>query len=602
MTSVDPDPPTPTRSPRHDGRLALLLAAAAALLYAPTLGYDFTAWDDPEYVLHNPLIRSLDLASIRAQFTHFYLANYSPLHLLTYTILRAVAGPAAPPWAFHALNVGLHSLCAALGYLVLRRLALPAAAAALGSAIFLAHPAQVEVVAWVNQTKTLLATALGLAALLSLLRFRRDRPEGKGGGAYVGSLLLYAAALLSKPQAIAFPAMYFLAERSLGGGRERLPWRAWVPFGLLAVPAAWAGAQAQATWGAVKLYGNLGLAGNLLETPVLILRYLRLALLPTDLTVVYELRRVESFLDLRVPASAILLGAIAGLAWRLRATPARPWHALGWFLAPLVPVLGWVPLHVPMAERYLYPSLLALGWALGGASEALPARARRWPWVLVALFALLALLRMPAWRNAEAVWETAIRDHPGSAYAWIGRGSYRAERGRLAPAENDFRAAIRLAPDNVDAWTNLGVVLNRLGRPGEAVPAWRRAAAIEPRAVWPKLLLARDLSQRGDHAGAEALYAEAIRLKPGLAIVWLYRAAGRQRTGDTAGAISDLERAAALDPMLTDAQVALGNLLDQRGDRERAIEAYRQALTFAPVESPTIARVRERLETLGAGP
>ncbi len=589
-----------TLSRREDRRMALLLAAAAALLYAPTLAYDFTAWDDPEYILRNPLIRSLDLASIRSQFTHFYLANYTPLHLTTYTILRAVAG--VQPWAYHALNVGLHGLCAALGYLLLRRLALPVAAAALGAAIFLAHPAQVEVVAWANQTKTLQATAFGLAALLSLLRFRDERAAGKGGGAYAATLLLFAAALLSKPQAIAFPALYFLAERSLGRDRKRLPWGAWVPFALLAAPAAWIGRLAQARWGAVKLYGDLGLAGSLFETPILLVRYLRLAIFPTDLTIVYELRRVESFLDLRAFACAILLVAIAACAWRLRNRPGRPWHALGWFVAPLVPVLGWVPLHVPMAERYLYPSLLALGWVLGGTSEALPVRARRMLWIVPALFAVLAVQRMPAWKNADAVWETAIRDHPGSAHAWIGRGAYRADQSQVLAAEGDFREAIRLDPGNVEAWTNLGVVLNRLGRPQEALPAWARAAALEPRAVWPKLLIARDLSRRGDRARAAALYDEAIRLKPDMAAAWLYRAAARQRTGDLTGALSDLERAVALDPLLTDAQVGLGNFLDQRGDRAGAIKAYHDALNCAPAESPTIARVRQRLEALEGSP
>jgi len=579
----------------------LLLAAAATLLYAPTLGYDFTGWDDPEYILFNPLIRSLDGASIRGLFSHFYMANYSPLHLLPYMILRAVAG-ADTPWAYHALNVGLHALCAALGYRLLRRLALPAPAAALGAAVFLAHPAQVEVVAWVNQTKTLLATGYGLGALLCLLRFRDQRAAGKGRGAYATALLLFVAALLSKPQAITYPALYFVAERSHGRGRERLRWRAWIPFVLLAAPAAWIGKLAQANWGAVKLYGDMGLAGSLLETPILLVRYLHLAIFPTDLTVVYELRRVESFLDLRVFACAILLAAIAAGAWRLRSALGRPWHALGWFMAPLVPVLGWVPLHVPMAERYLYPSLLALGWVLGGASEAVPGRARRALWLLPILLAALSLQRMPAWKDAGAVWETAIRNSPGSPHAWMGRGIHLYGKGENEAALKDFQEALRRDPDDVDAWTNLGVVLNRLGRPEEAVRAWERAAAIEPRAVWPKLLIAHDLSRRGERVRAGALYDEAIRMKPDMARARLYRAAARERLGNLAGAIVDLERAVALDPLLADAQLALGNLLDRRGDRQGAVRAYRDALTFAHAETPELARVRERLEQLGAAP
>jgi len=593
--------PDPSRAFRPaDLRAALLVALAAAALYAPTLAYDFTGWDDPGYVVNNPLIRSLDLASIRLIFSRFYFANYTPLHLLSYAIVRATAGPA--PWAYHALNAGLHALCAGLGYLLLRRLALPVAGAALGAAIFLTHPAQVEVVAWVNQTKTLLATAFCFSATLALLRCRRERAAGKGGrGAYVGALILFAGALLSKPQAIAFPGILFAAERSLGRGPERLPGRAWIPFAILAGLGAWIGEAAQAKWGAVKLYGSLGLAGSLLESLILFIRYLRLTFLPTELTVVYELRRVESFLDPRVLASAILLAAIAAAAFRLRAARGRPWHALIGFAAPLVPILGWVPLHVPMAERYLYPSLLAFGWWVGGAAGALPARCRRALWIVPVLFASLALARMPAWKDAHAVWETAIRDHPGSAHAWIGRGAYRADTGQVTPAEGDFREALRLAPENVEAWTNLGVVLNRLGRSEEAVRAWERAGAIEPRAVWPRMFIARHLSRRGENARALALHDGVIRQKPDMAMAYLYRAAARQRTGDLAGVEADLARAAALDPFLTDAHTSLGRLREQRGDLAGARKAYLDYLTYFAGDPAEAWRVRERLQVLGEG-
>jgi hypothetical protein len=92
---------------KADLRVALLVMLAAAALYAPTLGYDFTSWDDREYVIENPLIRGLGVGAIGEIFSNFYLANYAPLHLLTYAIVYALAGPA--PWAFHALNLVLHA-------------------------------------------------------------------------------------------------------------------------------------------------------------------------------------------------------------------------------------------------------------------------------------------------------------------------------------------------------------------------------------------------------------------------------------------------------------------------------------------------------------
>ncbi|MDP3936965.1 MAG: hypothetical protein Q8R92_02380, partial [Deltaproteobacteria bacterium] len=376
---------------RSDLLVALALALAAAALYAPTLGYDFTDWDDTEYVLQNPLIRAIDPGSLGAIFSHFYLANYAPLHLTSYAFLYAAAGPA--PWVFHAMNLLLHALCVSLVFVLLRRLDIGRAAAAFGAALFLAHPAQVEAVAWVNQTKTLLATAFGLGALLLLLRYRRLRPGGEGASregsawlAYCGAVALFACALLSKPQAVAFPGIFFCVEQSLADRGRRLRIAHWMPFVLVAALIAWIGVAAQGSLGAVKAYGPLGLAGNVFRSAVILVDYLRITFLPVDLSVLYEVEHLRTLLDGRFLASALILGAVALAAWRGRASAGRPWHALGAWVAPLVPVLGWVPLNVPMADRYLYPALFALAWFAGGAWHALPRPARATLWAVPVLF------------------------------------------------------------------------------------------------------------------------------------------------------------------------------------------------------------------------
>jgi hypothetical protein len=41
----------------HRG-LALSLIGIVIALYLPTVGYDFVNWDDPWYVINNPLIKS----------------------------------------------------------------------------------------------------------------------------------------------------------------------------------------------------------------------------------------------------------------------------------------------------------------------------------------------------------------------------------------------------------------------------------------------------------------------------------------------------------------------------------------------------------------
>ncbi len=582
---------------KADLRFALVLALAAAALYAPTLGYDFTSWDDQAYVIENPLIRDLDAGALGKIFSSFYLANYTPLHLLCYAAVYALAGPA--PWAFHALNLALHAACAVLAFSLLRRLSLPRAGAALGAAIFLTHPVQVETVAWVNQTKTLLAVLFGLASFLALDHFRRIRGRGDVAPIYGASLLLFLFALLSKPQAVAFPGAFFCLERAMGDSDRRLRLAHWIPFALLAAAGAWVAILAQASAGAVKEYGPLGPAGNILLSLVILVRYLHIAILPTDLSVLYAVPPVLAWADGRVIGAAVLLGLLAGLAWKARASDLRPWHALGLFAAPLVPVLGWVPLHIPMADRYLYLPLLAAGWLLGG----LWRRTGRWGrlalWLVPLLLGVLALERMPAWRDAASVWDTEIDAHPDSALAWLGRSTFRYETGDLPGAEADLRRSLVLDAENHDAWTNLGVVLAAQGKTAEGIVAWRRALSLKPEAAMPRLLIGREHARRGEHAAARALLDAVVREQPRLAMAYWIRATARKLAGDPAGAEADLVRAVAEDPFMAEAHEALGMLREARGDRAGAREAYRDFLEGWAGDPARADAVRRRLDRLG---
>jgi len=337
---------------------------------------------------------------------------------------------------------------------------------------------------------------------------------------------------------------------------------------------------------------------------VILLRYLKLALFPIDLSVAYEMSPLLSLAEPRVFGAALVLVALGAGAWWARHSPARPWHALGVFVAPLIPVLGWVPLNIPMADRYLYPGMLAVGLLVGGATRGLRPRAVLGAalWIAPVLLAILSLLRMPLWHDGGSLWEAEIAAHPRSSHAWIGRGSYRFESGNPEGAESDFRKAIALDGSIQEAWTNLGLTLNVQGKPKDAVLAWRRALVLAPTADWPRLLIARDLGRRGENEEARTLLDAVIRERPDFAMAYLYRAALRQRTGDAAGAEADLLRAATLDVFLTEAQEALGRMREARGDLRGAREAYTRFLLYWGGDLAKADAVRRRIEDLDRRP
>jgi hypothetical protein len=94
----------------------------------------------------------------------------------------------------------LHGIAAALLWLVLRRLAVPAAC--LAATPFAAHPVCVESVAWITERRTVLSTALYLAAFLAYLAWAgagaAGEPPRSGAGCYALAFALVVAAVLAK--------------------------------------------------------------------------------------------------------------------------------------------------------------------------------------------------------------------------------------------------------------------------------------------------------------------------------------------------------------------------------------------------------------------
>src|ERR1051326_1637327 len=76
-----------------------LLLVATVLLYSSDLHLGFFGVDDPDYVVKNPWIRSINGENIGHILSTPYFANYSPVHLFSYMLDYAIAGQSA--FAFH---------------------------------------------------------------------------------------------------------------------------------------------------------------------------------------------------------------------------------------------------------------------------------------------------------------------------------------------------------------------------------------------------------------------------------------------------------------------------------------------------------------------
>jgi protein O-mannosyl-transferase len=474
-----------TPSERRPGRAArvaalLAIALAAFLTFRETLVFDFLVPSDDElHVTQNARLLPPSFSAAGWFWVHPYGGMYIPVSYDVWMAEAELAGGGASGAQLdaHVFRVGsltLHIAAACCAFLLFRRWLGSDLQAFAGALVFELHPLQVESVAWISETRGLLAAVFGFAALWA---HAGDRSRLR---ACVGCLLL-ALAMLSKPSAAAIPLIALVLDRMVleRGWRESLtrlaPWLATVtvlslvakrlqPDTILDAVAPWV----QRPWIAADAAAF----------------YLRKLALPLDL--VPDHGRTPARVLAASPAPAIAAALlIAGLL--LLRLPGRRWirTALLIFLAGLAPVLGLVPFAhqeiSTVASRFAYLALL--GPALGFGRLAGWLQSKRAAAVLlvpIAACAVLSFRQARTWRDVRTAFERNLALQPASHQSHGLLGKLAVTQGDLEGAYEHFSSALRLGPDPHEAELELGNVRFRQGRLDEAAAHYRAALASAP--------------------------------------------------------------------------------------------------------------------------
>ena len=183
--------------------LWLVPAIAVVLVLWPVLSNGWVYYDDPPYLIDNPLLGKAPLAQrLFAAWTTAPEANWMPLTWTAYISLDSLFG--LKPLAFHGLSLALHAGNAILAYLLCQRLGLKPFSCLVLSLLWALHPLRVESVAWASSLKDLLSSAFVLASLILVL--------GQNKYYQYFALLCFVASLLCKQSFVALPAFLFLFD------------------------------------------------------------------------------------------------------------------------------------------------------------------------------------------------------------------------------------------------------------------------------------------------------------------------------------------------------------------------------------------------------
>lgn len=560
-------------------------------LYSRVWPNEFVNYDDPEYVTANMHVKGgVSAEGLRWAFATGEVSYWHPLTWLSHMVDWQLFGD--DPRGHHAVSVLWHGCNAALVFLVLRRLTGAFWLSALAAALFAWHPLRVESVAWVAERKDVLSGFFWLATLGTYAAYARRRDASQPGTRryYAATLVLFAAALMSKPMAVTLPlALLVLDFWPLGRlSRSTLIARTLekVPLLILSAVVSWVTIVAQRNIG--TLTDVLPFHARIANAVVGVARYLGKIFAPHDLAVLYP--HPGHWPAAVITLAAGLLVVLTGLAvWQMKR---RPWLLAGWlwFLIVLLPASGVVQVGIQsMADRYTYLPAIGIGIAVLWTLREFVARgASRTLWTAAACTALAALgaqtwNQLAVWKNSLTLFHQAVSvAGEGNYMAYNNRGIYLSKNGRVDAAIADFRRSLEINPDCAEANNNLGETLVRLGQQDQAIPLYRHALRVRPSMPEAHNNLANALSNRGEVAEALEHYRIALQRRPDDVLFLNNYGATLASIGRIEEALEIFKRAERMDPRYPGLLSNLGNVYAILGRRDDAVAHHRRALEVEP--------------------
>lgn len=483
-------------------KYAFLAAAAAFVVFLPSLTHGWTNYDDPMFLLGPTGWRGLGLANLRWAFLSNVGSVYQPLAWLSYGLDYSVWGMDAR--GYHLQSALWHAASAALMFFVARRVLWAVrpgpskdvdSAALIAALVFALHPLRVESVSWASERRDVICCAFMLAAVLAHIR--------RAPAAAFGFFLL---SLLAKGQALMLPVALFALDFAAWKRptlKDKLPLFALsAVFGVIGM-----GAQERIRW----TYEQHGLLARAMQACYALVFYIWKTVLPYGLMPLYELRPPMNPFEPRFVLSAALVAAGLTACWRLRKT--RPWLAAAafWYAVMLFPVTGLFQFGPQLvADRYSLLATLPFAVLAGAASMRRETAAK----LVVLALAVLCVRQQRYWADSESLWARVLEGDPASATGQASLGVVRATQGRLSEARTLFQGALDSFPGCVEDQDRLAVLLARGDGDPEELVRLRQSVETHPVCRKARANIGAVLAQSGELAEAARVLEIAVLIAP----------------------------------------------------------------------------------------
>lgn len=187
------------------------IVVVTLLVFGRVVFLPLVMWDDPIYIMFNPLVTDWASAPWFDKIFTPSLGYPLGLPIALYALLGGVDGV----FSIHLLSVVVHSANAWIVYTLFSRSMANQRVACVGAVVWAFHPVVVESVAWATNLKELLVTFMILAAL------RLVDSKMKAAPRLVTLAVLCLLGTMSKPTIVVLPAVLLLYSSLRGKLKER---------------------------------------------------------------------------------------------------------------------------------------------------------------------------------------------------------------------------------------------------------------------------------------------------------------------------------------------------------------------------------------------
>lgn len=397
----------------------LILSASIFAIFAQSVCFEFTNWDDPAYITQNSIIKTFDFNFLSNIFSQPMHGHYHPLTWISLAFDYQFFGLNA--WGFHLHNLLLHFINTFLVFYFILLLKNDIRIAFFTAVLFAVHPFAHESVSWVTERKNLLFALFYFAGLISYIQYSKHNKTFL----YVISLIFFLLSLLSKGSAITFPfilALWLYYNHSL----SKKEFAKLIPFFLFTLLFAWIAFKAQQPL-LNQVTVKLSLSHSILYSSWAFGLYVIKAFVPFNTAAFHPIyiNSLPAYYSVGFLILAVFIYAIIK-TYKLKEKSIV--FGLSFFIINIILFLKIFDAYASsyfMAERYTYIAFVGLYFAFFSYFFDKVANIM-WSYLLIIWIIIISIISFnyaTTWKNSLSLWNNVLKIYPSSDVALLNYGN-----------------------------------------------------------------------------------------------------------------------------------------------------------------------------------